>query len=188
MSHESAGYYSTLQHVSLLAAKRERLLDAQMDAESQFLTAVARDYKRGVLDEVALAHVYLDYRDASATAGHSKRWNEIIPIAAGRLDRLTRNFPRGHDRRTWQGSFPLDLMAPTPLDGMSVVYLLFDSENDPCYVGSTMHLRNRLRQHAKAGKEFVNWQAHSCADRASAYDLEREWLTTYKPYMNKRTA
>lgn len=83
----------------------------------------------------------------------------------------------------WQGDFPLSANDPAPPDRTPVVYLLYDKplvdpENDdtdmPFYCGSTMHLRERLRQHARAGKPLVRWWCSApLVSRQAAYDEER---------------
>jgi hypothetical protein len=179
--------YTTLQHIALLAAKRDRLLQTQLEAEDQFLFAITREYNLGQLSEADLATIYIDYRESSATPGYTKRWNKTVPVTAHRLDRVAKQTAIYGDG-IWRGTFPLAEDEPTPMTGTPVVYLLFDGENAPCYVGSTMRLRRRLKEHARTGKAFARWQAHACHDRAEAYRIEREWLAEHKPYMNKRTA
>jgi hypothetical protein len=183
---------STLQHIGLVAAKRRQLQQKQLDAETQLLTVTAREWRYGNLTLDELIDIYVLYR-ADADPGFSKRWTEIVPISAivvtGAITRRRLTAAELPEPETgWLGPFPLDQDVPAPRKGICVVYVLFDAMNTPCYVGSTQHLRSRLKAHAKDGKQFVRWQARSCPTRHEAYALERRWLAEFMPYLNKRSA
>ncbi len=140
---------ATLQHIALLAAKRQRLLAAQIKAEEQFAHAVAREWGSGEL---------------------TKNWRPWH----------SPNGPAG----SWFGECPLNDGEPLPPKWTCVVYVLFDHENVPCYVGSTNQFRQRVKRHAYDGKRFVRWVAYPCADREAAFDLEVKLLAEHKPYLN----
>lgn len=176
----------TLAHIERLAAKRDMLTRAQADAESVFLASVQRSWSAGELSMLALALLYGDYRSL-ADPGFSKRWDEAVEVTAAELVAYKRRIDTEppEPEHGWIGSYPLDGVF-TPRKGVCVVYVLFDANNDPCYVGSTNQLRIRLKAHARDGKRFSKWQARSCPDRDAAYALEREWLARYMPYLNRK--
>ena len=182
------GLEATHQHIVLLNGKRDRLLAAQLAAEEQFLTHVARLREAGSLSEAELALIYGSYADCAAP-GYMKRWKAAIPVSAARLQRLLRSPGRGAPNMpdgTWRGAWPLAEDAPLPPAGACVVYVLYDAANEPCYVGSSQNLRARLRSHKTAGKEFAWWTAFACADRETAYRLEERLRSEYQPYLNKK--
>jgi len=178
-------FAATLQHVALLKEREERLEAARHDAENQMLHRVGLAYHAGEIDEVQLKAVY-DAYNAVGTQGRSSRWNEHIKLAWAKVRHAVRIAPNGPEE-TWIGSYPCDRYDPAPMGGVSVVYVLFDDTNTPCYVGSSAKFRQRLKDHAKAGKRFVRWQAHRCRDREHAYALEGRLLREHKPYLNRRT-
>ena len=179
---------ATHQHIALLAAKRARLLEAQLDAESQYLASVIRQHRSGDLTYIDLALLYDGYRDASGPVpGFSKRWTDAGLPHPSRLSHARAAVRCARESR-WEGAFPLSDDTVVPIRGVSVVYLLFDRFNVPCYVGSTIRLRQRLKEHARDGKVFIRWQAHACSDRADAYRIESEWLARYQPYLNSQGA
>lgn len=92
------------------------------------------------------------------------------------------NGPEG----TYVGVAPLPGDDVAPLEGTPVVYVLFDEDNEPCYVGSTQNLRARLNAHLTNGKQFVRWQAYPCASREDAYVLEERLLVERMPRLNRR--
>lgn len=182
------GYTTTLQHIEMLHCKRDQLRQAQLEAERQHLHRIACAWEGGVIDEDGLELAYRQYK-ALAMPGYSIRWNEVMAISAARLLNRARSQryrqPSG-PHGTWSGTHPFGAET-TPGTGMSVVYILFDEINKPCYVGSTAHFRTRLNRHAKEGKRFISWTAYPCASRDAAYLLETRLLREHKPYLNKRT-
>lgn len=183
------GYAATLQHLELLRRKRDQLQASQLDAEEQHLHRIACAYSAGLIGMDGLATAYTEYK-AVTDPGYSHRWNVVIPVSAARIQSHIKirsyrqpNGPHG----TWEGPFPFG-GETTPGEGISVVYILFDAANVPCYVGSTRYFRKRTHQHADEGKRFVYWRAYPCDSRAAAYALEDRLLREYKPYLNKRAA
>lgn len=182
---------ATLQHIEFLHGKREHLRTGQIAAEEQFLHRTGQIYTAGEMTEVELAHVYRAYA-AVAVTGFMKRWEAIVPVHPGRMQHILRNL-KSADRHapnmpdgTWQGTWPLCVEDRIPAYDTCVVYVLYDTTNVPCYVGSTMNLGARLKGHAKDGKSFVWWTAYRCADREAAYRLEEKLLNEHKPYLNKK--
>lgn len=183
------GYADTLQHLGLLKRKRDQLRTAQMDAERQHLHRIACAYDAGVIDKDDLVEIYEEFR-ALADDGYSHRWNAEMRVTAAQIQaysyRQAHRRPNG-PHGTWEGVYPF-ASDTTPGVHTCVVYILFDSANAPCYVGSTQHFRKRLNWHAADGKQFTYWRAQPCADRAAAYALETQLLRQHKPYLNKRAA
>jgi GIY-YIG catalytic domain len=181
-----ARYADALDHVRLISDRRERLLDDQVDTENQFLRHLAADYELKVIGVKDLEDAYFAYRSVAAPK-FSLRWDAIVPVTSSTIQIRTRhgagrpNGPNG----TWRGECPLDPWAPAPIAGVSVVYILFDLKNVPCYVGSSKNLRSRLKRHAR-DKEFGTRQAFACKDREAAYELEVRLLGERKPYLNKK--
>lgn len=185
----SASYGSTLQHIELLRAKIATLQAAQEQAEDQVIHRAACDYQAGHLSIEELFTLYKWIRER--TVGRIlTRWNQHMPREAwSQCIRHTVN--RIHLHRpdpdgTWRGIYPLDRSVRYPAPGVSVVYVLFDEANDPCYVGSTKDFGTRVDAHRRDGKQFARWMAHPCTDRESAYELEARLLREHLPYLNKR--
>lgn len=186
-------YTATLQHVGLIKAKRDKLETAQREAEQQLLHRVALDYRAGRIDIGDLAELQEAFRTASADRGFSTRWNAIVPetwvAVTGHARREGRGWfkPNGPGG-TYVGPYPCPHTVPHPRLGTSVVYVLFDWQNIPCYVGSTGQLRIRMKSHEREGKRFTSWQAYLCEDRELAYELEHRLLREHKPYLNKKAS
>lgn len=180
---------ATLLHLGLLQRKLAQLEQVRVAAEEQFCSAVGRAHAAGELSDEQLESVYWDFR-AVASMGFARRWDGAVKRSSNYFSchgspklRYTANGPDG----TWLGPWPLAPPDPRPPVGTSVVYVLFDDANHPCYVGSTYGLATRLRQHVQDGKPVTTWVARGCADREEAgTDVEEEWLASYQPYLNKR--
>jgi hypothetical protein len=181
-----AGYDATMQHLALLQRKEERLRQARIDAEEQLLHALAAAYRAGQVSPGEMSRAYAEFK-AVAAVGFSTRWDAALPedASAARARWIGRGQP-STPQGTWDGVFPLGFQDPAPPHGVSVVYVLFDPVNVPCYVGSTKDFRGRLKRHGKEGKDFSRWTAHPCQDRAHAYELEDRLLKEHKPYLNKK--
>lgn len=185
-----SGLDATYQHVVLLRDKQAALHAAQIAAEEQLLHRVGVLYEAGEVDDDGLVALYEAFA-AVALPKYTMRWNAAISFTAARLqshrahlrylERHAPNMPDG----TWRGTWPLG-DGGTPADLVPVVYVLYDGDSEPCYVGSTERLRPRLQQHERDGKPFVHWTACRCDDREAAYQLEDRLLAEYKPYLNKR--
>ena len=178
-----AGLDATLQHIALLMEKQDRLRDIQVQAENQLLHRAAVAYGDRRMGDVELADLYMAY-SVIAQPGYEIRWNLAIPIHAKRMKYILSNAPNG-PQGTWRGTYPF-AGGPVPLDGISVVYVLYDRESNPCYVGSTHAMRERFKRHVKDRKSFVRWTACRCEDRETAYQLEEKLLGEHKPYLNRK--
>ena len=181
-----AAYEATLQHIEMLHGKRCKLRDAQVHAEIQVIHRVACDFNAGLLSAEDFYRFYLRFR-LVAIEGFTHRWDARMPMTAskvrGEAERYLRDLPSPDG--TWSGIYPLGGQGAPP-DQVSVVYVLFDPHNVPCYVGSTAHFRERLKVHRKKGKRFDRWMAYRCEDRDAAYALEERLLREHKPYLNKK--
>ncbi|MFF3665393.1 GIY-YIG nuclease family protein [Microtetraspora malaysiensis] len=197
-----APYEDTLFHIELIRNKIDKLITVQVNAEQQLLHRAGRDYTAGRLPIESLSVLYQRYRDTVWRQEGGRRfyfdrapftwvWNINVPIRSDelphllrRLERARRNAPNDANG-SWSGEYPLDDEAPRPLNGESVVYLLFDTDNVPCYVGSTEYFKSRIQAHGR-DKKFVRWAAYPCADREAAYLLEERLLKEHKPYLNRK--
>ncbi len=178
-------YEATFQHIELIIRKREKLLATQLDAESQVLHRAAADYAAGRLGPDDLAEVLRRYRALIASDDRpsmTQVWNENVPVGIAQLK--ARISPQPNIDGTWRGTYPFadDWRPPT---GQSVVYVLYDAANVPCYVGSTQDFSIRLNTHARE-KAFSAWIAYPCTGREAAYVLEDRLLKEHKPYLNSR--
>lgn len=180
----AASFASTLQHVALMREREERIAAARHEAERQMLHRLGVAHRNGEIDDAQLFEAYKDYK-ALGLVGRMRRWDEHIDIPFKRMQHLRSSFPNGPEG-TWVGAWPVLEGAPRPRPGISVVYVLFGADNEPCYVGSTGNFVNRMRDHCRDGKQFVRWQAYRCRDREHAYELEGRLLRERKPYLNQR--
>lgn len=197
MSDESTDfpedYAATMQHIEIIAKKRETLREAQLNAELQMLHRVGRDFVAGELSFGGLWDVYRRYtsfrKAIRPLPSLTSLWDAAIPISMASIRNRPRNYkekPKPGVNGIWFGPWPLR-NTPTPARDQSVVYVLFDEANVPCYVGSTKRFRIRLSEH-HSEKRFANWAAYECDDRESAYLLEDRLLREHKPYLNKKAS
>jgi hypothetical protein len=175
---------STLQHIELIQVKEERLAAARKEALAQLLHRIGTEYRTGGLSEIQLVAAFSHIHRLDMP-GRMKAWNEIIGIRWQRMLEIKKRLPNGPEH-SWVGEWPMDTAAAHPISGTSVVYVLFDEANVPCYVGSTNHFAQRMNAHQKSGKRFVRWQAHPCRDREHAYQLEDRLLKQHLPPLNKK--
>lgn len=181
-------FESTAQHIRLIAERRRRLEQAQLEAEEQFVHAIARAYNSGSLSEEELERAYVSVQGSTLSGFATKRWQQhLAGIVQIRAYLRTQARIAAAQKDTWTGEFPIPNHSELPRDGIDVVYVLFDETRVPCYVGSTGSLGTRLASHARDGKNWSSWQAHRCRDRDHAYDVEEQFLQQYKPYLNKKT-
>lgn len=179
-----AGTAATLQHVEMLHKRQQKLVAMRDEAEHQMLHRLGIDYRAGHVSDSQLAAVFQRLKQLEIP-GRSTRWDAHIPhdwAAMGDLFRWKPNGPNG----TFVGEWPLHPRAVAPRGGKSVVYVLFDASNEPCYVGSSCNLRQRLKAHARDGKVFTSWQAYPCRDREHAYELEVQLLRERMPRLNRK--
>jgi predicted GIY-YIG superfamily endonuclease len=195
-------YQATLFHVELIRDRIAKLLQVQVEAERQVLHRAGRDYAAGELSIDGLLELYHRYRETACPVradgkrryverpGFSDLWNEAIEVHSSKVAnaaktawQLKRYEP--NDGAGWSGELPLRPKDHRPRTGQSVVYILFDDANVPCYVGSTNGFKGRFYAHLR-DKAFRRWVAYPCADREAAYDLEVRLLREHKPYLNKK--
>lgn len=181
-----ASLAATLQHVTLIQNKENRLARARKEAMEQAIHRIATEYRDGSLTYEHLCAAMAAIR-AVRHQGAMRLWDEIVGVPWKRLAQYAKRLPNGPEG-SWIGEYPIPLDAPIPIYGVSVVYVLFDEANQPCYVGSTNKLSPRLTAHEKSGKRFVRWQAHPCDDREHAYRLEDRLLRQHKPYLNRKAS
>lgn len=179
-----ASIASTLRHVELLCEKEEKLKAARHQAEEQLLHRVGSAFRCGDIDHAQLIAVFDRYR-AMGLVGRLLRWDAHIDIPWKQMCYLARQAPNGPEG-SWVGEYPFTTESTAPTSGISVVYVLFDSMNEPCYVGSTHTFRTRMAHHHRDGKPFVHWQAHPCRDREHAYLLEDRLLKEHMPRLNQK--
>lgn len=183
-----APYLATLGHIEMLQAKIDRLEAARQEAEHQVFHAIGRDFTAGQITTIELTDMYNEVRRICAP-GFLNRWNDNVPVNGQQIVTQARNRrlygPNGADKNHWSGHYPLDALDPAPMQGVPVVYVLFN-ETTPVYVGSSHGFRGRLRSHHRNGKIFDFWIAYPCKDREDAYRLEVELLKQHKLPLNKR--
>lgn len=184
---------ASLQHLTLLAGRRERLEFAQLDTEDQILQSVGRLFRAGILAAHDLLPIYQELRAITPpeASRHSRpslhvRWVDSVGLNSSEMRSAVKNAPNGP--QGWEGDAPLGPFEICPPRGVSVVYVLFDETSEPCYVGSTKTFRDRLKVHLRDGKPAVRWVAYPCASRAHAYLLEDRLLRQHMPYMNRKAS
>lgn len=188
---------ATAAHIVGVQRKIERLEQVKRDSWAQLLMAVKRAYDE-YLDEEDLCH-FLEDMKLSYGPGFGTFWDQNMPreLSYSRVrhaaakqrhwrKKYEANQPNGPAAGTWVGTFPIESDQPMPMWGEAVVYVLFDLNNDPCYVGSTETFTTRLRTHQREKLGLARWMAYRCADREDAYRLEDKLLKEHKPHMNKK--
>lgn len=179
------GLDATLQHLEMIADRRKKLLENQIEAEEQLLHRAGLLYRSGDLDLDGLCELYNRYKDVDPGRPRSALWNQNIAIPWNQMPHVARLRPNG-PAGTWVGGCPLGSDESAPRRGQCVVYVLYGDDNEPCYVGSTQDLRARLKGHVSTGKVFARWQAYPCDDREAAYQLEERLLREHMPPLNRR--
>lgn len=173
---------ATAQHIRLLQRKRQTLADALVQAELQYLAALKREYDAG---DVSWTQLWMAYGELSAGGipGYRVRWLAAIPQHPARIATNAKR-EAAASNGVWTGHRPLQGGEHYPPTDQSVVYVLFDTQNVPIYVGSSGNVSARFAQHHADGKRFAAWIAHGCRDRAEAYEMESRFLRQYMPPLN----
>ncbi|MFF8371857.1 GIY-YIG nuclease family protein [Streptomyces lydicus] len=169
VTESEPAYQVTLQHIQLLQDRQKKLAAAQEQAEHQVLHHYGSGYRCGDIT-IAQLLAFFEAYTALETPRRSRRWNEHIDIAYQTCHLMqTPNGPEG----TWIGSWPCSEAEPYPVRGVAVVYVLFDANNQPCYVGSTNQFRTRM------GKHVASPQPTHCHDvqRSSPVSCHRARTT-----------
>jgi hypothetical protein len=183
-----ASVVATLQHIENLHARARKLEALRIVAEEQLVQRIGTAYRAGELAGSDLAAIQERYRRLDVT-GMATRWNAAVPEKWNDLAyeaRMGRRHAPNGPEGTWAGSWPPAPEDRQPRLGTAVVYVLFDSANEPIYVGSTGRFLHRLKAHVRDGKPFVAWQACPAASREAAYRIEDRVLNEHLPSMNKK--
>lgn len=175
---------ATIQHIELVRNREQKLASAREAAQEQLFHRIGAAHRAGEISDAGLIPIFERIR-AGKVLGSRKAWDQHISLKWLKMQYLKRQLPNGPEG-TWVGSNPCASDDPAPTEGIPVVYVLFDETNEPCYVGSTDNFRQRLKAHAKDGKQFARWQAHPCTDREQAYELEVRLLKERMPRLNRR--
>lgn len=177
---------SSVDHLARMNARIDKLESARNTAADQVVYRISQDYAAGLITPLEL----LEIRNTmiGTRGGWNKRWDAYglpKPYAINRMLNSKPNGPNG----SWRGSHTYATAAnPMPAPGVSVVYVLYDANNEPCYVGSSEQFQTRLRTHIRNGKPVAYWTAFPCSDRAAAYELEDRLLKQHKPYLNLKNS
>jgi hypothetical protein len=175
----------SLQQIDLIAGKIVSLSQRRIAAEEQFVHRVGVEFAAGHLSEMDLRDLYYEFRDIAAS-GFGKRWDAAVAIPWSKLTKQTGAWRPNGPGGSWHGSgVPIWPNDPCPANGISVVYVLYEADWSPCYVGSSEQFRQRIKAHKKT-KAFEYWRAWPCTDRADAYRRESEMLAEVMPHLNKR--
>lgn len=176
-------YSATEQHIRLLQAKRDRIIVALAEAERQYAAAVGREFRAGSIGWAELLRTYQVIRDGKIP-GFVDRWEESVPHTPQAMRLNAQRDPNGQQQ--WSG-YGMDVGRDPnrPPKGVCVVYILFGSEGEVVYVGSTESFASRMSQHRR-DKTWSSWQAHRCRDRKHAYQVEARFLQQYMPERNRR--
>jgi hypothetical protein len=182
---------ATLQHCLMIQQKIATLQGTLASAREQLFHDVAITYRAGGMTLDELADLYDKARRAGS--GFSAQWEAVVPVTGrtllARQQHLVRRQMNGPGGVSWVGVYPLPVSAPAPPNWTSVVYVLYDSTNEPVYVGSSEHFRERLIRHAKYnGVPVVSWMACPTASREAAYLLEDTLLKERLPSMNRKAS
>lgn len=182
---------ATYQHCQLLQRKTAELTARLSESRGQFFYAVAREFRLGNLSETDLAAIYGLARTLGP--GFSAQWDAVAPVKGSTLlyvhrDRV-KNAPNSADGKYWTGTYPFEVDAPVPARDIAVVYVLYDVANEPVYVGSSGHFRERVKRHAKYnGLPVAFWMACPADSREAAYLWEDAHLKERLPPMNKKAS
>lgn len=181
-----ASFTATMAHVRRLGKKEAALVAARQAAEVQVFHVLGSAYRSGEICFRELYRYFLEVR-AIRLPGQGTRWSEQVGIDTNEMILRGRWIPNGTEG-TWFGNWPIGRDDSAPKDGQCVVYVLFDADNEPCYVGSTAKLRQRMRRHERDNKAFSRWQAYPAGDRESAYRLEDRVLRERLPKLNVKAS
>lgn len=179
---------ASLQMLATLGQRRAYLAERQFDTIAQITHRAATAWRAREIDDVTLRDIYLAMRSISPV-GWSKTWQEedLPQITTLNTWIARHSSDRGPEADgSWQGTYPRDPDGPCPRKGQSVVYVLYDDQLDPVYLGSTHHLTERLKRHRRDGKRFSYWRAFPCRTREEAYALEDQMLKGSLPKLNRK--
>lgn len=189
---EIAALSATAQHIDLVQQKLDRLTAVRHDSWLQMLAAAGRLYLAHEMTPEDLLLLLDKMRGYGP--GFGKLWDQVMPVKANKLRAVVAARERERQESihsTWFGSLPFQVPtspALTPPHGVPVVYVLFDSLNEPVYVGSTAAFWSRMKGHHILERYVItHWMAYRCNDREHAYQEEERLLATHKPRLNVRS-
>lgn len=176
---------ATVDHIAGVNNRIERLKDARANSVRQLAHRIHQDYAAGIITTADLLVARQLLR--AGGAGWSGEW-QAVGLPGPQWIRAVLASEPNAPAGSWQGTGAYATPDnPMPPNGRSVVYVLYDHDNQPCYLGSSEQFRTRLRVHIKDGKPVKSWSAFPCRDRDDAYRLEFELLQSHKPYLNSQT-
>lgn len=184
MSDMPGDLVASLEHHALLSRKVATLMRAAAETEEQILQRAGALHRSGELQHEHLVEIFDRLRDTPMSGMH-QRWTRLIGIPISAIRHVVQNRPNLTES-SWWGHANLPSGEPVPHKGQCVVYVLYDSMWEPCYVGSTQQLRTRLGAHLRDGKTFAYWTAQKAPDRAAAFAMEATALAEQMPRLNKR--
>lgn len=173
-----ASALTTADQLARLVERRDRLNEAIDDASGALVAQVARTRwsRRQMVELWELA------RRAKVT--HLGQW--IIEAMSTSV----------RDLKVWQamedpdclrdaGWFPVEAGHPLPRKGTAVVYLLLGLDGRCLYVGCSENVRERFKQHKKAGRvPMIRYEVIECDSRATALQLEADLIFQHQPAHN----
>lgn len=188
---------ASVQHLELLSesiAKIEERLSRLKMARAQTLDQIAVASKR-VTHEWSTVEM-LDLYERLNCPGLFTAWKAAGLPHPSRMradsEAIRRNASNDPASGGWVGEFNwheyVVIPGPHPPNWTPVVYVLYAADCTPIYCGSTEHFKQRLKAHAREGKEFVAWRAVRCADREQAYVLEDQLLKQSCPPLNRKAS
>lgn len=179
MSDDRASAAATRDHITLLTEKRDRLMVAVTEAFEAVLPSIARgtwspteavewwQWSR----TLGIPHAAVRTADALGTnVSTLRQWTDYAP------DEWCARW----------GLLPLGHQAVLP-KGVACVYLLLGSDrNATClYVGQTVNLRLRLKDHWRQGRiPATRWEAIPCSSPEEAVRLEADLIYQHQPAYN----
>ncbi len=186
---------ASLDHIARLRDRIATLTALAEDAETQAAHRIGANLRAAGNDEILACQAYSAFRDACRDrprfslvwdANVDVRSARVRGVLAGLRARLqSETLASLVDADSWSGEWPR-WGAYCPGPGVHVVYVLFDADLTPCYLGSSSNLANRLRAHAHDGKRFARWQAYRHASRDAAREAETRMLRDVMPYLNRK--
>lgn len=182
---------STATHIDVVQSRLDRLEEVKRESWEQLLTTVARLHRQGRLSTAQLLAFSREMHD-SYGPGYSRVWDRNIAIPVKKLRHVVAREERAaldRARPHWSGAWPLSEHDPAPSFGVPGVYVLFDRDGVPAYIGSTETFRPRMTVHKRNHPgAFDRWVFYVCEDREAAYELEVRLLREKLPYLNKKAS
>ena len=148
------------------------------DAEMDLLKEIGHRHRRGELSQRDLYRIYVSLR-STGRRGLATRWDSVIDFKRLLIEHQQFNEP--HTDGRWYGPWPVYTGLSLPAPGQAVVYYLYASNSECCYIGSSGNLKNRLIGHKTDGKIFESWMAEPHPTREAAYEAEDSILRLMDP-------